>query len=69
MYRYDPETELFLSDMSDRPYGSVTGRFTREDDIGIAGGDTDLFRYCANCAGPNCGRNFSQIKTVRILGC
>jgi hypothetical protein len=22
-----------------------------------------------HCAGPNCGRNFSQIKTVRILGC
>ncbi len=49
-YRYDPETGLFLSEMSDRPYNSFIGRFTKEDDIGIAGGDPNLFRYCGNDA-------------------
>ena len=48
MYRYDPETGLFLSDMSDRYFDPITGRSRKRDDIGIAGGDTNLFRYCGN---------------------
>jgi hypothetical protein len=34
--------------MSNRYYDPVTGRFRKPDEIGIAGGDTNLYRYVRN---------------------
>lgn len=43
---YDADTGLVR--FGARDYDAVTGRWTAKDPIGFAGGDTNLYAYCAN---------------------
>lgn len=62
---YDADTGLVR--FGARDYDAVTGRWTAKDPIGFAGGDTNLYAYCANDS-VNCIDPTGEILPVLLAG-